>query len=314
MKFPYKTKQFWTLAIKFLIVSLSFIVIYKFIQEVPNSHWQLIYNSSQLFILLGIGGFFSLLNWLLEGYKWKILVDTISQISGIEALSESLKAHAVSIITPNKIGEFGAKASFYKASLRKQILKLTLTGQVYQLTATVLFGALGISVMFSEFSPELQITLVMVLGAMALGILGLFWLNSRRRWIRQLQAYLKSLSRLSDSSHTQVLIWSVLRYGCFSHQFFVLLLLFQPELNYLEIMPIIFSIYLITSMVPTILILDASLKAGVSLVLLSAYLAPEYILVTSVLMWIFNFGIPAVIGNMLLLKWSRLAWLLNSKL
>jgi uncharacterized membrane protein YbhN (UPF0104 family) len=288
-------------------------VICKFIQDVPNSHWQLIYNSSQLFILLGIGGCFSLLNWLLESYKWKTLVDPISQISRVEALSESLKAHAVSIITPNKIGEFGAKASFYKISLRKQILRLTLTGQIYQMIATVLFGALGISVMFSEFSPELQITLAMVLGGMVLAILGLFWLNSRHRWIRQLQAYLKSLAKLSGSSLTQVLIWSVLRYVCFSHQFFVLLWLFQPELNYLEIMPIIFSIYLITSMVPTILILDASLKAGVSLVLLSAYLAPEYILVTSVLMWIFNFGIPAFIGNVLLLKRSRPTWFLNSK-
>jgi len=32
------------------------------------------------------------LNWLLEGYKWKILVDTMSQISGIEALSTLFKA------------------------------------------------------------------------------------------------------------------------------------------------------------------------------------------------------------------------------
>jgi len=67
-------------------------------------------------------------------------------------------------------------------------------------------------------------------------------------------------------------------------------------------MPILFSIYFISSFVPTVLILDAGLKAGLGLLLLGSYLSSEFIITVSLLMWIFNFGIPAMLGNLLLLK------------
>ncbi|SDG64074.1 hypothetical protein [Psychroflexus sediminis] len=302
MKLPHKTNQFWSLAIKLLMVSLSFVVIYNAVQAISPMHWQLIYDFSHFADLLWIGFFFSLLNWSLEALKWKLLLGNTKSMTLSSAFSETLRAHAVSIITPNKIGEFGAKASFYSKSERPEVLKLTLTGQVFQLLATCLFGVAGLAVIYSQLSFQTRLSIGIAMGILLIFGLTLCLINFQNKWLVSLQAYFASLAKLSDTVHVNVLMLSVLRYVCFSHQFYVLLWLFQPELIYTEVMPVIFSIYFISSFVPTVLILDASLKAGLGLVLLGSYLSSEFIIAVSLLMWIFNFGIPAFLGNLLLLK------------
>ncbi|WP_235923518.1 hypothetical protein [Psychroflexus aurantiacus] len=305
MKLPHKTNQFWSLAIKLLIVSLSLVVILKAVQEVKPAHWQLIFDFSKFTEVIFLGLVLALLNWSLESLKWKTLLSPVKSIPFYTAVSESLRAHAVSILTPNKIGEFGAKASFYSKSLRPQILKLTLTGQLHQLLATCCFGILGLSVIYAQLSLRLQLSIGLTSGLLLLSGLTLCLMNSKNKWLRRLQLYVASLAQLSDPKNAKVLVLSMLRYLCFSHQFYLLLWLFQPELTYTEVMPVIFSIYFISSFVPVFLFLDLSLKAGLALVLLKGVLASEVIIAVSLLMWIFNFGIPAFLGNLLLLKPRR---------
>lgn len=302
MQLSHKTKQFWSSAIKLLVVSLSFVVIFQAIQAVSSSQWQLIYENSQFSKLLWIGFVFSLLNWSLEALKWKTLLNGTKLITCSSAFSETLKAHAVSIITPNKIGEFGAKASFYPKPLRTKILQLTLTGQLYQLIATCGFGLFGLCFIYPQLSSQLRLSIGSSAGLMLMVVLMFYLFKFQNKWLVKLKVYVASLANLSNKTNAKVFLVSILRYMCFSHQFYVLLCLFQPDLSYIQIMPMIFSIYFISSFVPTFLILDASLKAGLGLVLLGDYISSECILVVSLLMWLFNFGIPAVIGNLLFLK------------
>ncbi|MBZ9777373.1 flippase-like domain-containing protein [Psychroflexus sp. CAK8W] len=308
MQFPHKTKQFWSLAVKLLVVSLSFIVIFRAVYEVDNSQWQLIYDFSKFSSLLWVGFFLSLLNWSLEGLKWRTLLSDFKVIKFSIAFSETLRAHAVSIITPNKIGEFGAKASFYSKSIRPEILKLTLTGQLYQLATTCLFGSIGVTVIYTQLSFKLKLYIGIALGILFGVSLIVYALKFKNKWLTRLNLYLISITKISDIKNAKVLLLSILRYVCFSHQFYLLMWIFQPELNYVQVMPIIFSIYFISSFVPTFLILDATVKAGFGLVLLQNHLSSEFIILVSFLMWIFNFGIPALFGNLLLLTPRRISF------
>ena len=83
-------------------------------------------------------------NWLLEIFKWKTLVFTEKRITFLEAYEQCLASLTVSIITPNRIGEYGAKAMFFEKEKRKKILALNLTGNLIQLSVTCVFGLLGI--------------------------------------------------------------------------------------------------------------------------------------------------------------------------
>ena len=70
------------------------------------------------------------LNWFFEIFKWKVLASHCERISLKESTKQVLKAHITSLITPAKIGEYGAKALFFKASYRKKILFLNVIGIV----------------------------------------------------------------------------------------------------------------------------------------------------------------------------------------
>ena len=302
MKLLRKTNQFWTSLIKILVVSLSFFVIYLAVQDIHSAQWRLMFDSSQTISLIWIGFVLSLLNWFLEGVKWKTLLQDTTSISVLNAFAETLKAHAVSIITPNKIGEFGAKASFYPRAFRSEVLKSTLTGQVHQLLATCVFGLLGLCFVFAHLDNYLKWSSLIVVLLLVGLVLSIYKYDFKKVWMKRFQAYVQSVFRLSHIANTKVLALSMLRYICFSHQYYLFLWMFQPDVSYVQIMPIIFSIYFISSFVPTILILDAGIKAGLGLMLLGSYMSSEFILTVSLLMWIFNFGIPAVVGNLLLLK------------
>jgi membrane-anchored protein YejM (alkaline phosphatase superfamily) len=67
-------------------------------------------------------------------------------------------------------------------------------------------------------------------------------------------------------------------------------------------MSLLFVIYLVSSIVPTFLILDATLKTSLSLVLLDGIISSEIVLMVNLMMWIFNFGLPAFVGNLLILS------------
>lgn len=302
MQLSHKTKQFWSSAIKLLVVSLSFFVIYKALEDINSVQWQLVFGHSYLGQLLCVALFFSLLNWSLESLKWKTLLKEYRPIQFNRAFSETLRAHAVSIITPNKIGEFGAKASFYPKHLRTLVLKQTLTGQLYQLLVTCLFGILGVVYMFSELSTSLKFSIGIALATILIFSVCFMMIQPSIKWLVKFKHYITSLADLSNAIHRKVLLLSVLRYLVFSHQFFLLLYVFQSELSYIQVMPILFVVYLVSSIVPTFLILDATLKTSLSLVLLDGIIAPEVILAVNVLMWISNFGIPAFIGNLLILS------------
>jgi hypothetical protein len=302
MKIPYKTNQFWTSLIKILVVSLSFFVIYLAIRDIQPAQWQLMFDSTRAMSLVWIGLVLSMMNWLLEGLKWKTLIQETKPISVLNAFAETLKAHAVSIITPNKVGEFGAKASFYPRTLRSKVLKFTLTGQVYQLLATCGFGFLGLSFSYVYLDTYLKWSIALVLAILFVTGVFIYAFDFKTSWLKFFKSYVQSMFQLSNTMNARVFGLSVLRYLCFSHQYFLFLWVFQPDLNYAQTMPILFSIYFISSFVPTVLILDAGLKAGLGLLLLGSYLSSEFIITVSLLMWIFNFGTPAIFGNLLLLK------------
>lgn len=176
------------------------------------------------------------------------------------------------------------------------------------MAATCLFGLIGWSVIYSQLLFELKLSIGIALGILLGLSLILCTMRFKNKWLKRLNQYLTSLAKLSDIRNAKVVLLSMLRYLCFSHQFYWLLWLFQPQLNYVQVMPIIFSIYFISSFIPTFLILDSTVKASLGLVLLNNYLSSEFIIVVSLLMWIFNFGIPALFGNLLLLKSGRITF------
>ncbi|WP_375242595.1 hypothetical protein [Lacinutrix sp.] len=73
------------------------------------------------------------------------------------ALQQSLGSLTASLFTPNRIGEYGAKAIYFKKQFRKRILLLNLIGNLLQMTVTVVFGIIGFSLFVSQYPIEINI-------------------------------------------------------------------------------------------------------------------------------------------------------------
>lgn len=252
---------------------------------------------------------FSVSNWLLEIYKWKLLASSVKKISFFESYVQSLSAHTLSLFTPFKTGEFGVKTMFYERSLLKKILELNFIGNLSQLLITVLFGIIGfyyyqysiveqLKIPFFDFENSRFVSFTMVI---LISIL-----------LFKIMNQLINFSIISFKNYFKIIGISNLRYLIFSHQYLLLLLFFYPNLNYLPTISAIFSMYLLASIVPTLALFDWTIKGSIALLLFSVLgFQVEIILMISVAMWVFNFAIPAILGSYLVLTLTSNKILIN---
>lgn len=261
------------------------------------------HNSMGMLLWMVVVLFMSTANWVLEIFRWRYLVRDLQNISFLESAIQSLSALTGSLLTPNRIGEYGVKAIYYFPNDRKRIMGLNLLGNSYQMTITVIFGvfsSLFLSNYLSDFYPFLSVFIL---------IMVLFFLLYKYNVIPKIAIYKTRLTRflkeLTLGFHLKNLGFSLLRYLIFSHQFYLILVLFGIEIEYASCMQLIFATYFIASIIPGFVALDFLIKGSVALTLFGFFgVNSEIILVATSLMWVLNFGIPAILGCYFVLKFS----------
>ena len=258
-------------------------------------------NISVLFLLF----LFTFFNWFLEIIKWKTLVSSVKKISFFEASKQSLSSLTASLLTPNRIGEYGAKAIYYPKKERYKILFLNFLGNFNQMLITVLFGVFGLFFIIGLLPMAIELSIVQILGISAIFILTLlFSLNKTGR------IYIKKITDQLKSIGTKILFlnfnYSFLRYLVFSHQFYFLLFIFGADLDYFSAMPIIFTMYLFASIIPGFVVFDWLIKGSVAVSLFEVFHINEVLIlsITSI-MWLANFALPSLIGSYFVLTFSK---------
>ncbi|MCH3880893.1 MULTISPECIES: lysylphosphatidylglycerol synthase domain-containing protein [Tenacibaculum] len=302
---PYKTKQFFWLAIKLSIVIGCCYFVYQklvgndnfrfsdFYQNLTKNNVLSLKNSIILFL-------FTFFNWILEITKWRNLASFVRKTSFYEATKQSLASLTTSLITPNRIGEYGAKALYFKKQHRKEIVGLNLVGNFYQMLITLIFGVIGFA--FFYYNNDVTINFRRVLRLLFLGIIliSAFFFGAKHFKYRGYGAEKarKFINRISFSLNVKTAFLSLFRYLIFSHQYYLLLLLFNVEISYFDAITAITSVYFIASIVPMLSLFDVVLKGTVAIWVFAHFdVKPILVLSITTLMWIFNFVIPAFIGS-----------------
>jgi hypothetical protein len=311
---PHKTKQFFFVLIKLSIVAGAAYFIYQkltnnedidfsnFIQFLTKTD---AFSTKNIFLLLFLTSF----NWFFEILKWKNLVCLVKQISFFEALKQSLAAHTASLFTPNRIGDYGAKAIYYKRHLRKRILLLNLISNMAQMSVTMLFGIIGFSIFITKYNVNISyfnllryITLVVIIISIFTFGVSNKKFNIKGFSISKIKSFIKGIP---SKIHFKNGLFSIIRYIIFSFQFYFLLHIFGAELSYYDAMIIITSMYLFVSVIPTIFVFDVVVKGSVALYLFN-FIGIESLTVLSIimLMWLLNFVLPSVFGSFYVLNFN----------
>lgn len=310
----YKTKQFFLVLIKLSIVVGAFYFIYQKLTTNDaldfNAFMHFLNTTNAfsaktiLFLLL-----LSCLNWFLETLKWKHLISSFKPISFKNALEQSLGSLTASLFTPNRIGEYGAKAMYYNTPNRKKIVLLNLLNNVMQMGTTTVFGCVGLLILNAKHHLPLHYDTLIKIVIVSIVILAftVFGAKTHKFNIRgyTLGHLIKYYKGISTKILSLAFVLSVARYLVFSFQLFWLLKTFGANLSYINAMVVITSMYLLASIIPTIFIFDIVVKSSVAVFLFSIVGVNDFTTLSIMtLMWILNIVLPSVFGSYYVLNFN----------
>lgn len=314
LEVPYKTKQFFFLLLKLSIVVGAFYFISWKLTQNDNLQFNTflsflseneVFSLKNTLVLLILSSF----NWFFEILKWQHLVKIIKPISFKAALEQSLGSLTASLITPNRIGEYGAKAVYYKKSLRPKIVLLNLLGNLSQMTITTSFGLVGLILFVNRYPIAINYNTLFIffIGLGLLGVIAVLLIKHKHFKIKgfSLNRVLEFVKQMPLKTHGINIGLALLRYGVFSFQLYYLLTIFGVDIAYLEAMIVITSMYFLASIVPSISIFDVVIKGSVAVFLFDYMNVNELTVLCSItLMWLLNFVLPSVFGSYYVLNFK----------
>ena len=306
----HKSKQYWLTALKVLLLGVTFAYIYYKLTSGETLQWQKFISEIQsknvTYILL-----FTLLagvNWVFEIAKWQTAVSKIKPISFFEATKQSLMALTVSLPTPNRIGDYGAKAFFYPSEKRKEILLLNFLNNSAQMVITCFLGCFGLFILAFNYSlPFSGTNLIISISVLLIVIITTYFFRKKQLIIKGLSVVnlFQYIKKLPYSLKLKLLLYSFLRYIVFSLLFFVILLFFDADISIVKAVPLIFAMYLLVSIVPSFFIFDIIIRGGVAVWLFSLVGINEVtVLCTAFTMWLLNFILPALVGSFFVARYK----------
>jgi len=313
----HKYKRFIFLPLKLAIVLGAFYFMYQ--QLANNELLSFTQLKQQFFVLFSENSWLLLMlllftdaNWLLEIFKWKTLASNEKKITFFEAYKQCFASLTASLITPNRIGEYGAKALYFEKKHRKKVMVLNLIGNLSQLTITIFFGIFGM--FFLNFYFEVDIfsfntgKFLLVLNVLLLLYLIGKYFGITKKLTELTIKIFNYTKELPLKIQLKTLAYSLFRYLVFSHQFYFFLQLFHIEAPYFMLMSLIFSTYFIASVIPSLAIFDWVIKGSVAVFIFGLIDANPITIVTIItFMWLLNFAVPAILGSIFVLNFKMSA-------
>ncbi|TBN05664.1 hypothetical protein EYD45_03250 [Hyunsoonleella flava] len=313
-RLPYKTKQFFFVLIKLSIVVGASYFIYQKLAKNPDLEFHRfiqftskngVFSSKNIIFLL----FLSIFNWFLEILKWQNLISPINKISFKNAMEQSLGSLTASLFTPNRIGEYGAKAIYYLPHLRKKVMLTNLLSNMLQMSVTVAMGIIGFSFFANTYHVELDYYsigrfLIIILSVVLLTAFGITHKRFKLKGfsIERIKIF---FSDFPKQKFYIAFVLSFMRYLVFSFQFYLILSLFKVDISYLEAMSVITSMYFIASLLPSIFIFDVVIKGSIAVYLFGILGVNELIILSTItIMWLLNFAIPSIFGSYYVLNFK----------
>lgn len=294
----YKSTHYATIALKVLIVVVTCWYLYRTVGNLGNLNW---YQFQSFWEQLGPAALLYLLatpfiNWGLEAKKWQYLVRPIKGLTYLQAWSQTHISFALSVTTPNRLGEYPAKTWFFDKADWKRILFLNLVGNSAQMLITFLMGCVGLFIWAGQLPlkevPSWGLWIGFSLGMIAL----LFWMTKPK-------GTLHLWKRLPTVRWKNALVLSALRYLIFGSALFVLLLPSSSGLTVMELIGLIGCYYLLSSLLPSWMILDVVVKGSLAVWLFGwGGMDPILVMSAILVMWVLNYLLPALVGSWIFLR------------
>lgn len=261
-------------------------------------------------------------NILLESFKWQYLISKLEYVNIGNSVKAVLTGITVSMIMPNRIGDYLGRVFILKKADRLQAVLSTILGSLSQLITTIIFGLIAIIFSYPEYidikgniNTWLYIgTIFLIIAIIAISVFA--YLNFSvvaeilkkisGRYADKIDKYASVFSWYDSHELLKVLLISMLRYIVFSLQFFLLLRFFDVPVSYPISMMLVAVVYIFITLIPTIALTEIGVRGSVSLFvfrhhfeLLGLWNQEMAVMVVSAstILWLFNIILPAIAGT-----------------
>ncbi|WP_222933170.1 lysylphosphatidylglycerol synthase domain-containing protein [Fulvivirga aurantia] len=257
-------------------------------------------NSNYLYFISVI--FLMPFNWLLEAKKWQVLVRPITRLHMMGALKGVLAGLSVGFITPHGIGTYIGRVLLITSAERSKLVGSVLLGRLLQMSATLIFGSLGVYVLLGSSFLSMYLILLSSLLITGIALLKLKF-KTGWKWLNKLIYYIDIISTYKVKDFLNVFSLSIVRYLVFTLQFFLVLSMFV-ELDALIKLAGVTWIFLAKSILPTFNFLsDLGVREVSAIYYFDNFQVPLIpVLAASLLLWLINILLPTLIGTPLVMK------------
>ncbi len=303
-----------------LFVALSW-SLYKQIINQPDlpNRWNEIKNS-WLQPAFGIIVALMFANWGIEAKKWQVLMGSVQKISFVTAFKSVLAGCSITMLTPNRVGEYGGRILYIDEGNRIKAISLTIVGSISQLLITLGVGCTGLILfrftalyntsivreMPSYWSNGLIFLSVIVTVVLFMFYLRIGWLVRIMEKVPSLSRIVRPVAVLDDLRSKQLwslLLLSLLRYLIFVIQYVLIFRVMNIGVPGWLCFWLMTVFFLIMAIAPTFGFIELPVRMKASWEIFKLYTANEIgVSAASLGIWLINLVIPAVIGSLLILS------------
>jgi hypothetical protein len=298
--------------IKIIIFIGLGIVLYKQVftnERVEDAFSTLFAEVEGRFPLLMIVVMLMFVNWGIETLKWKLLVSRLDEIGFWRAFQGVLFGVAFSLFTPNRLGEYAGRILVLKHNRIAAIVS-SLIGSYSQIVFNMIIGGLAFILYLMMFKGVQSVTYIismMGIFATVTAFLIISYFNidivsvlfNRYSLFRKIAHYVDVVKTYNAKDLKIILAFSAMRYATYCLQFHLLLKYLKTGLHISDALVLLPSTFFLQAILPTMAIFDISLRGEIAYQIISPY-APGgsiKVVAATVLLWLINLIIPAIMGG-----------------
>ena len=260
------------------------------------------------------------LNWAWETAKFRYLVRSFTVKNFWESYRIVLAGVAVSIFTPNRVGEYGGRVLLVEAHHNWRVVVATLVGSLAQLLVLLGGGLLGGGYFLRTYllpdEPWLPYGWALLALLVAVLLLLYFRISTVVGWTknwrfpRRLRRPLRHLILLRNYRTRELattLGFSLLRYLTYCTQYYLLLRFYGVAVDYPTALSGAATIYLIHSGLPLPPVVGFLARGNIALLVWGVFTTQTLdVLAASYSLFVLNLAVPSLVGAVFILQTNLL--------
>ena len=245
------------------------------------------------------------LNWTLESWKWRTLLQNIEPISKAQAFKSVLTGLALGMLLPSGTGDVAGRIINLKK--KTEGIGAGIVSGIIQTIVTLSFGYVGLVFIVQKFCLKNTLECYLVLGMPTLGLVAsiLFWYSKKLKLIqhKRIQQVLTAIFSLPKKQWVRLFVIGIIRHLVFILQFTLLFNWAGVKLPFTDTLAVINSVFLAKTIIPALnFVSDLGVRELSAIYFMRHYAVDVNQVITATFsLWLLNIGIPVLIGSIWIL-------------